>query len=519
MKILTKPILTNGFPSVKLTETDIDFLKENNICLSNSNLRGEIQTLHIPIGLDYYHELISGQNHSMKTPSGLHIARTIFGPTIYGRGSLPAENICSSSFHATTALHEQSEQTMLRKMFELEGLGITEEECHNDDRIHKYLEQYSKTILFENGHVKAPFPLKENVVQLEDNYSVAIRRLESLQHTLQQSSDQRKWYSQIIGKYVDEGTIESFSEAEPGAVGTYYMPHSGVWRPNKKVPLRIVFDASSKRKGKLSLNDVIHKGESFINKIHDILITSRRGNIVLMCDIEAAFTQIRLVEPHKDLCRFLWVKNIHLPPTRDNLIHYRFRRLPFGVTASPSILNMALASYLNGHASPLANEIADHLYVDNIMMMANTVEEALCKYHQSKELFAKIGMNLREYISNSYEVNSAIPKEDRLETDCLKVLGVNYDTATDTYRVRTNFRLADKLTKKDIVSQINSVYDPIGLAGPLLVQLKSLMREVFDQGVDWKTYLDSVTCHKWNQLCSEITNATISVPRSLNTIS
>lgn len=41
MKILTKPMLTNGFPSVKLTENDIDFLKENNICLSNSNLRGK----------------------------------------------------------------------------------------------------------------------------------------------------------------------------------------------------------------------------------------------------------------------------------------------------------------------------------------------------------------------------------------------------------------------------------------------------------------------------------------------
>ena len=40
------------------------------------------------------------------------------------------------------------------------------------------------------------------------------------------------------------------------------------------------------------------------------------------------------------------------------------------------------------------------------------------------------------------------------------------------------------LAKKDIVSQINSVYDPIGLADLLIVGLKSLMREVFEIGAD-----------------------------------
>ena len=143
------------------------------------------------------------------------------------------------------------------------------------------------------------------------------------------------------------------------------MPHSGVWKPDKKTPLRIVFDASSHKKGELSLNDVIHKGESFINRIHDIVLTSRRSKIIILCDIEAAFTQIRLVDSNKDLCRFLWLKNIFLPPTKDNLVYYRFKRLPFGVTASPSILNMCLTAFLNSQNSKIATEIAKNLYVDN----------------------------------------------------------------------------------------------------------------------------------------------------------
>lgn len=59
--------------------------------------------------------------------------------------------------------------------------------------------------------------------------------------------------------------IKTFS-SEENAVGEYYIPHPGVWKPSKSVPLRIVYDAFSKRKGKLSLNDVIHKGEGSIRE-------------------------------------------------------------------------------------------------------------------------------------------------------------------------------------------------------------------------------------------------------------
>lgn len=58
----------------------------------------------------------------------------------------------------------------------------------------------------------------------------------------------------------------------------------------------------------------MHKGEAFVNKIHDILLASRDSKIILICDIEAAFTQIPLPESHKDLCRFLWLKDTNLTP-------------------------------------------------------------------------------------------------------------------------------------------------------------------------------------------------------------
>ncbi|KHJ76545.1 hypothetical protein OESDEN_23835, partial [Oesophagostomum dentatum] len=125
-----------------------------------------------------------------------------------------------------------------------------------------------------------------------------------------------------------------------------------------------------------------------------------------------------------------------------------FKRLPFGVTASPSILNMCLTSFLNTQNSEISAEIAKNMYVDNIMMSAETVEEAMDKYYESKRLFAKIGMNLREYISNSPEVNAQIPECDRLESGNMKLLGIKYDVLRDTFQIKTEFKTFEKLTKK-----------------------------------------------------------------------
>ncbi|KAK6763154.1 hypothetical protein RB195_023750 [Necator americanus] len=99
----------------------------------------------------------------VKTLSGLHIAKTVFGPAIYGKEVVDAKNKKDNLCYGPTTVHENSEQEILRKMFELEGLGISAQDCQKDDMIHKYLDEYSKKISFEQGRIIAPFPSKENI--------------------------------------------------------------------------------------------------------------------------------------------------------------------------------------------------------------------------------------------------------------------------------------------------------------------------------------------------------------------
>ncbi|ETN79151.1 hypothetical protein NECAME_09988 [Necator americanus] len=141
------------------------------------------------------------------------------------------------------------------------------------------------------------------------------------------------------------------------------------------------------------------------------------------------------------------------------------------------------------------------------MMTSDTVEEALQKYRESMMLFAKVGKKR----GKAYQIQM------RQENGPLKFPGVDYNAIQDNFKVTTHFRPVSQLTKKEIVSQINSVYDPIGLAEPLLVNFKAMMREVLEyKDLEWRDALDQPICERWNKLCKDVNNAVTPVPRSIS---
>uniref|UniRef100_A0A915DZU2 Uncharacterized protein n=1 Tax=Ditylenchus dipsaci TaxID=166011 RepID=A0A915DZU2_9BILA len=147
--------------------------------------------------------------------------------------------------------------------------------------------------------------------------------------------------------------IEPAPTQAHGSVVIHYLPHFAVITPGKSTKLRIVFDAQTKAsKSSPSLNDQIFRGPVLLP---------------VLGDIEKAFLQIMLAEEDRDSTRFLWLKDYQKPPSPDNICIYRYTRVVFGVNASPFLLSATINHHLHNYPVPLAQEIEENTYVDNVL--------------------------------------------------------------------------------------------------------------------------------------------------------
>lgn len=94
-------------------------------------------------------------------------------------------------------------------------------------------------------------------------------------------------------------------------------------------------------------------------------------------------------------------------------------------------------------------------------------------------------------------------------------LGLSWDTFADTIK----FQLSSEprpYTRRGVLSMINSVFDPIGFAAPVVIQGKLLLREMLSssKSVDWDDPLPVSLMARWNKWVTSLTDLrTLEIPR------
>ena len=94
----------------------------------------------------------------------------------------------------------------------------------------------------------------------------------------------------MIKTQLQQGIVELVEEAATADIsGVHYLPQHAVIRRDKTTTkLRIVYDTSAKTNG-LSLNDCLHPGPKFDQRIIDNLIRFRVHRVAITADNEKAF--------------------------------------------------------------------------------------------------------------------------------------------------------------------------------------------------------------------------------------
>ncbi|KIH69489.1 integrase core domain protein [Ancylostoma duodenale] len=344
-----------------------------------------------------------------------------------------------------------------------------------------------------------------------------MRRLENQYAKLHSNPKGWKEYSQTFEQQLKSGIIEDVTDKLPTGPIVYYIPHQAVYKDDSNTTkLRIVFDASTHRRNVPSLNDCVHQEPTMLPDLGGTLLRARLNPYLMTADVEKAFHQIRLQEDQRDATRFLWLKDTTKPPTKDNIRTLRFTRIPFGVDASPFLLNMSIKYALErDRANRLREEILANTYVDNVLIGAKSSDKCIRKQLQCKETFSRMGMNLSEFMTNNNKVTRAIPVKDSMaqKAHTVKLLGVRWNPQTDAVHIAVRMGSTAATTKRTALKAFASTFDPLGLLTPLFVKLKIFIQDLWQIGLSWDDTLDESSVKKWASLVQELIHLVGKVPR------
>ncbi|KAL1419404.1 hypothetical protein MTO96_005139 [Rhipicephalus appendiculatus] len=170
----------------------------------------------------------------------------------------------------------------LRAFWELESLGIATKDGPSGDDEH-VRHDFVHSLSFVDGRYEASLPWKPLDRPLESNEAVERQRLNKLLRCLKPNNERLYEYDKTIRSYLEGGFAERVpaNEIQNGAQ-IYYMLHRAVLRPGSSMTkVRIVFDASAKAQGCMSLNHALATGLSLNPELLQLLLNFRRHAIAI----------------------------------------------------------------------------------------------------------------------------------------------------------------------------------------------------------------------------------------------
>ena len=257
------------------------------------------------------------------------------------------------------------EENNINKFWDVESTGTLSatELSSNNQFLTTYLK--SSVTCQQDGSYIVKFPWKDKHPPLPSNRHVCEKRARSLAHKLSNTPNLLKLYGDIISDQLKRGFIKQVRESEIPSQ-CHFIPHHPVKKESTTTPIRIVYDCSCRQSTyHPSLNDCLLAGPPFINDLCALLIRFRTHKIGITTDIEKAFLHVQLAEDDRNYTHFPWLSKPEDPESKFTL--YRFKVVLFGSVSSPFMLNATLQHLLNTDGSPVARDIQQNLYVDNIL--------------------------------------------------------------------------------------------------------------------------------------------------------
>ena len=146
------------------------------------------------------------------------------------------------------------------------------------------------------------------------------------------------------------------------------------------------------------------------------------------------------------------------------------------------------------------------IYVDDYLDSFVSEQEAIDTVYKIRELLSSRGFNLTKFLSNSHKILKSLPNSILLsklvDLDLNKIpleraLGILWDPNEDVLKVKVLYKEVPN-TKRGILSFTSSIFDPLGMISPVILEPKLLIQELWKRNIDWDELIPLDILTRWN---------------------
>ena len=379
----------------------------------------------------------------------------------------------------------------------------------------------------DNGTFVVRLPFNQSKSKIGSSAQMAIRRLTSLERRLAANQNHHKKYIDFMREYEELGHMVKVKRTyrDHSASTPVYIPHHFVEKSDSTTTkFRVVFDASAKTTTGTSLNDALIVGPTLQDNLIDIINRFRIHPVAFIADVAKMYRQIKIHKDDRKYQHILWRED-----PNGEIEEYELNTVTYGTASAPYLAVKCLQQLAKESASsqPVASKIAlESFYVDDLMDSCPDSEAAIHSFDDLRLLTHKGGFKLRKWATNNQNLFNHIPDEFREKNfdleissqSSIKTLGIWWDTKSDCFYFQPKSEVMNSRpkSKRDVLSQISKLYDPIGWLSPAVIKSKILMQDLWKANLTWDESLPSTFINQWLEIASDLSHLTmLRIPRCL----
>ncbi|KAK9502664.1 hypothetical protein O3M35_011389 [Rhynocoris fuscipes] len=391
---------------------------------------------------------------------------------------------------------------------------------HEDEFCETFFKETTTRAPSGRYQVRLPF-LPSTTHTLGDSYNTAYARFTALERKFASNTEFKTQYCSFMDDYLQQGHMTLANGPKH-----YFIPHHGVFKSHGDTSkIRVVFNATSKTTTGYSLNDLLYAGPKLQPLLSDVISLFRQFLYVFVCDIRQMFRQIAIHPDDYPFQCILWRDDPSKP-----LQTYYLTTVTYSTRCAPYLFLRTILQLVEdeGINFPLAaSSLKSNIFVDDIAVGANSLDQALLLRNEIISLLAKGNFLLRKWISNHSSLLEDIPQDHLLEPSTLVIqqfiplLGTLWNPKDDTLSISVDITIPHNktITKRIALSYISQIFDPCGWLTPFILRAKHFIQRLWFIPLDWDTPLSSELQNEFLTLfedCSTLSKCSVPRPFSTN---